>query len=431
MKLNRKDISDWIIHFVHDRHPKDDMYVLADNAKETALMEGDNVDVKIPHYFDKEGIPHDLSDSISDNEYPIDEDAAAFEVLKKIVHDGFIRSGWSFRNYAPTIYGPSSAVCFTEMPLYALFDYAKERGTYSGYVGNYGIAFRKKELFAVGARPVIYGLSSTHKEVNEHHDWAKYGYRVLDPDCGLGLYEQYRYVNTNLSREKTIDWTHEREWRWPLRATEEWIAGLPFLLSDAWGPQFTDVLIIVNTVEEQEEILNLIKGMYDAGATNSGRDYNTSLLPVIKVVSIESLAREEVDLLSVRIEDIPFKQMKIMPAIKVSEVVRAKVKQQVLIAEHKGVEAIAAYRKSHPEHITKPFDWGHAHVCTNEISEVTQALLEEELAHTFSDGKYIIFLGEGNWPYDDSTLLYVGAKATAEYLTKIFGQRFYPEVTPD
>ena len=98
MKLNRKDISDWIIHFVHDRHPKDDMYVLADNAKETALMEGDNVDVKIPHYFDKEGIPHDLSDSISDNEYPIDEDAAAFEVLKKIVHDGFIRSGWSFRN---------------------------------------------------------------------------------------------------------------------------------------------------------------------------------------------------------------------------------------------------------------------------------------------------------------------------------------------
>ena len=42
-----------------------------------------------------------------------------------------------------------------------------------------------------------------------------------------------------------------------------------------------------------------------------------------------------------------------------------------------------------------------------------------------------VFLGKGNWPYDDSTLLYVGAKATAEYLTKIFGQRFYPEVTPD
>ena len=431
MSYNRKDISDWVIHFVHDRHPADDMYVFAENAKKQALSGGKSVEIMIPHYFDKEGNPHDLSEPISDNEYPIEQNATAFSVLMKIVHDGFIRSGWSFRNGTPTIYGPSSAVCFTEMPLYALIDYAKIRGGYKGYVGSYGIAFRKNELFAAGARPVIYGLSSTHTEVDEKHNWAKFGYRVLHPDCGLGLYEQYRYVSTNLSREKPIDWMHEREWRWPLRDTEEWIAGLSFLLSDEWGPQFTDILLIVNTVEEQDAMLNLIKGMYDAGSTNSGRDYNTTLLPAIRVISLESLTLADFDLQSVRIDDIPYKQMKIMPEIQVSDEIRLYVKQHVPIAEKKGVEAIAAYKKLHPDHITKVFDWGHAHVCTNDISEVTQALLEEGLAHTFSDGKYIIFIGRGDWPYDDSTLLYIGANAAAEYLTHIFGQRFYPEVTPD
>lgn len=34
MLYNRKDISDWVIHFVHDRHPADDMYVLVEDAKE-------------------------------------------------------------------------------------------------------------------------------------------------------------------------------------------------------------------------------------------------------------------------------------------------------------------------------------------------------------------------------------------------------------
>lgn len=431
MMQNRKDISDWIIHFVHNRHPDDDLYVLADYAKESAIIEGQEFEMKIPHYFDKDGNPHDLSETISDNEYPINEDATAFEVLCKIVHDGFIRSGWSLRNGGPTIYGPSSAVCFTEMPLYALIEYAKTRGSYSGYVENYGIAFMKKELFSVGARPVIYGLSSTHKEVNENHEWAKYGLRVLHPDCGLGLYEQYRYINTNLTREPPIDWMHEREWRWPLRDTEKSIAGLSFLLSDAWGPQFTDVLLIVNTLEEQDNMLNLIKGMYDAESTNSGRDYNTNLLSTVKVVSLDSLVSEKIDLHSVRIEDIPFKQAKIMSVIKVSKAMRVKVKQHVTIAEQKGVEAIEEYKKLHPEHITKAFDWGHAYACTNDISEVTQALLEEELAHTYSNGKYIIYLGNRNWPYDDSKLLYIGAKAASEYLTQIFGQSFYPEVPPD
>ena len=104
------------------------------------------------------------------------------------------------------------------MPLYALIEYAKTRGKRTGYVGNYGIAFRKRELFAAGARPVIYGVSCSHTEVMSVEDsWYKYGKRVLDKMCGIGLQEQYRYVGTDLTKTTPIDWTHEREWRWPLR----------------------------------------------------------------------------------------------------------------------------------------------------------------------------------------------------------------------
>ena len=89
-----------------------------------------------------------MLDEFIENEFQIDEDASAFSVLKKILHDGFIHSSWSIRNRTPSVYGPNSAVCFTEMPLYALVDYARGRGEKSGYVGNYGIAFRRNELYA-------------------------------------------------------------------------------------------------------------------------------------------------------------------------------------------------------------------------------------------------------------------------------------------
>lgn len=84
----RNDLSDWIIHFIHDRKEKDDMYVMA----ETVELEC-GTRASIPCYFDKDGNPHDLTDKYLDEEYPIEEDAPAFSILKKIVHDGLIRCG--------------------------------------------------------------------------------------------------------------------------------------------------------------------------------------------------------------------------------------------------------------------------------------------------------------------------------------------------
>lgn len=77
------------------------------------------------------------------DDWVLDNNATAFEVLRRIIHDGFIRSSWSYRGGNPTVYGPYSAICFTEMPLYALIDYANKRQSGSGFVGKYGIAFRK------------------------------------------------------------------------------------------------------------------------------------------------------------------------------------------------------------------------------------------------------------------------------------------------
>lgn len=88
----------------------------------------------------------------------------SFGVLKRIISDGYIRSGWSFRGGKLTIYGKHSAVCFTEMPLYALINYGKTRED-SNLVSSYGIALPKRELFALGGRQVIYGLSR-HPKIN-------------------------------------------------------------------------------------------------------------------------------------------------------------------------------------------------------------------------------------------------------------------------
>ena len=139
---NRLDLSDWVIHFVHQRQSDDN----PQDLQEIAELEGFDGNLRLPDYYDDKGNGHYILTPYEENEYWIDENADALDVLLKIPHDGYIHSGWSLRNCIPTIYGPKSAVCFTEMPLYALVQYAKFRGEYSGYVGNYGIAFRRKEI---------------------------------------------------------------------------------------------------------------------------------------------------------------------------------------------------------------------------------------------------------------------------------------------
>lgn len=431
----RLDLTEWVIHFVHDRKPDDNLddlyenYLLFsddkdENSIDTSKQWLDEDDFRYSDFYDSEGTGHNMLDSFIENEYPIDEDASAFSVLKKILHDGFIHSSWSIRNGRPSVYGPNSAVCFTEMPLYALVDYARVRGEKSGYVGNYGIAFRRNELFAAGARPVIYGLSGEFKETDNLN--GIYQGRLLDPSCGIGVLEQYRYVSTLLPKKYglTIDWTHEREWRWALPNDRLGVPGLPFFLSKDYADFFTEVIIIVGTDEEQENILLHLKNLYDSGCRNTGFDYNKEMISSAKVLSLEAIANaDNIDFHTMKIEDLPMKQLRIMPEFNVSDELLSKVKVTIAKASEISVSAVKEYLKTHPEFDEQKGWYGFANVCTYEISEVTQALLQIKAANAYSDGDYLISVNQ--YRTSNLDLLEVGANAAAKFLTKELGQPFY------
>lgn len=98
---NRLDLSEWVIHFVHRRKSEDNL----EDLKEVVELEGIQGDFRLPDYYDEKGKEHTIFSEYEENIYPIAPDAYAFDVLLKILHDGFIHSGWSLRNMTPGIYG--------------------------------------------------------------------------------------------------------------------------------------------------------------------------------------------------------------------------------------------------------------------------------------------------------------------------------------
>ena len=420
---NRIDLSDWVIHFVHKRIPEANL----DDLKEIAASEGYDENFRLPDYYDEKGEPHYVLSEYEENEYQLFKNADAFEVLKKILHDGFIHSGWSLRNRKPAIYGPKSAVCFTEMPLYALIEYAKYRKR-SGYVGSYGIAFHKEEVFKAGARPVIYGLSTNHNEA-ETHNGVFQGRMLSVESTGIGLQEQYRYVATNLEKDSTtgkskIDWTHEREWRWALPDDTIGVPGIPFFLSKDYANFFSEVIIIVETDIEMYDTIYHLKTLYDSGGTNVGIDYDISKISAAKVISLETIAKiDKVDMTKIRLEDLSPKQMKVMPSFNPTPALTQKVRNAVIEAENIGIRAIDNFLKANPGFDDQKGLWGWATVCTTEQSEITQALLNEDLCHTYADGLYRLSIK--GYKTSNLALLEIGADAAAEYLEETLGQGFF------
>lgn len=78
----------------------------------------------------------------------------AFDILRKIVQDGYLKGGWSFRSKRNTVFGDKPAVCFTESPLYGFLDYVAKRN-YKGAIDSYGIAVKKSQLYKAGGRSVL------------------------------------------------------------------------------------------------------------------------------------------------------------------------------------------------------------------------------------------------------------------------------------
>lgn len=424
-KVSRTDISEWVIHFIHEKGFKNGMSPIQDIYE----LEGGTGEVRHPDYYDSEGHGRCILTSYDEKEYMLPEYASAFQVLLKILHDGFLHAGWSYRNGCPTIYGPRSAVCFTEMPLHAFLKYADDRGEKTGLISKYAIALQRNELFQAGGRQVIYGLSVPHVESDGFETGVYQGRCLSIRRTGLGLKEQYRYVATRLDSEKFIDWTHEREWRWPLPDDELGVPGLPLFLDEPQGRFFSEILVFVESVEEKTEVLNFLKSLYDSGSWNNGMEYDIEMIKRVKVMSLEEILQiEDINMSMVKIENLPFSIISVMPTFHVTsqtrEMVAEKLEQSIVLAD----EAMISFCKENKELANQEFDWGWTYICTEDVSEITQALVELGFS-SYADGVYrknIITR------YRHSlTTQQVGAEVAAEFLTKELGQEFFVMSHPD
>jgi len=105
------------------------------------------------------------------------------------------------------------AVAFTECPWGSLLAHAKQ---YSGF----GIGFRKAQLFESGGGPAIYMRADLFEKQKEFKSQSHPTWQGFHPDIYSFVtpfspeYAPADYKKTNL-KGKTVDYTHEREWRVP------------------------------------------------------------------------------------------------------------------------------------------------------------------------------------------------------------------------
>jgi hypothetical protein len=113
---------------------------------------------------------------------------SAFDVLKEILGKGVIR-GSGNEGY---VKGSRPAVCFSEIPLSVMHQYAEPPSALTARYRFYGIVISKQAIFDAGGRPVIY-LPDTEGQ------W-------------IPAEEKWRHVRFEAP---FVDFTHEREWRVP------------------------------------------------------------------------------------------------------------------------------------------------------------------------------------------------------------------------
>lgn len=200
----------------------------------------------------------------------MDDPLSPFFLLRNAIRQGRLWATWSERGGNRTIYGPNPAVCFTEMPIAAFVEAGLARSQRGEAMSPYGLVFPKPAMFALGVRPVIYALSGD-VSVNRRADGA----RIID-QAQLPLAEQYRYVTYDPTGSRPIDWTHEREWRWPLRDAPPLGGDLPPDIEDLHGLDFDDAAlsglgVIVKTQRQAEQTVHDILTKVDRGDIHERR----------------------------------------------------------------------------------------------------------------------------------------------------------------
>ena len=415
VNASREDLSEWAVHFVHDYNPEAD--------PDDSIIDFDHFG-GFPYHRDK--AINDRFDSwrISDEYYPIDPDPDALQVLLKIITDGHIRASWAIRNKRPTIYGPRAAVCFTEMPLYALIEYAKQRSRES--VGTHAVGVLKRELFAAGGRPAIYGLSSKHIESRPkgkaYSGWPRY----LAPSCGLSEAEQFRYVAMSADSQRPIDWSHEREWRWVDHKDQCSCPGLPIWLAEE-PIAFSRAFVVVPDAAGSKRVIDRLQQLHDAGANDADFLISKETLEATSVVALDQLTDAMTG--RMRLEDIPANHIRNFDRPSVTptfvEEVRNVLSRARAAADQAALERLKSAPRTKDGFVADVAGWAHL-VVYDSHSPVVSALLQlgEAWANPGS-GYYIRGIGGLGWRTEQALSL---AEASARAAQAVL-EEYYPDLS--
>ena len=180
------------------------------------------------------------------------------------------------------------------MSLRAFCEYLDARSSTS-MISGYGIILHKKQVFAEGGLPVIY--ESGINEVDPDHSQYVPGRRIVDP-TRTPLDEQYRLVATNLGKDPPLDWTHEREWRWPRQDGRTGRTQLP-LDGSGWHSTHGASVGRPHVFVDRENDIpwlqqQLASSLPPAGASNDGKleRYRSDLRERVGVISLEHVRRK-------------------------------------------------------------------------------------------------------------------------------------------
>ena len=414
MNMLREDLSTWALHFIHDYNPDTEP---TDQVINFEYYDG------FPYHENK--ALNDRFDSwrISDTYFGSELDA--LQVLLKIITDGHIRATWAFRNGRPTIYGPRAAVCFTEMPLYALLEYAKNRS--NEFVRNYAIGLLKHELFTAGGRPVIYGLSGNHVEQSQKPGFNWGWPRKLAPSCGIAEAEQYRYVAMSSDPGRSIDWSHEREWRWADHQDRCSCPGLPIWLSEE-PFSFSRVFIIVPDQTEAKHVMDRLKELHDAEENDFGHLFSRKTLEATLVIALDKLETymAEIGEGHVRLEDIPASQILEFEQPEASPELVEKVRQVLYEAQKAAGQAAAECFKSAPRTVDGRYvgdiaGWANLIVHDAQTPLVSALLQLEAVFPVAGSGYYFHNIGGLGWRGHQALCL---AEAAVKAAKSVFEKHF-------
>ncbi|WP_192845751.1 DUF4427 domain-containing protein [Aureimonas sp. AU22] len=196
-----------------------------------------------------------------------DDHVPPFFLLRNAIRLNRLWATWSQRKGKRTIHGPDPAVCFTDMPIAAFIEAGEARAAKDEAMSPIALVLPKAELLAAGAIPAIYGRSGTRSGPRTGRD----GRRTF-PEAELPPIEQFRYVT--LSADGRIDWTHEREWRWPFRGTFPEQDGIPSPDGRALPGldlEFEGKGVIVQSRSQAERVRHDILVQHDRGTRGSYR----------------------------------------------------------------------------------------------------------------------------------------------------------------